>query len=253
MYTQCPQCDTVFMLTSEQLAARGGLVRCGRCNAVFRADYYLREHPHSPPPASMPEEEPEVLEAFAVNESADTVTDAPIPTITTLSESDIGVRKRGRPWGWGLGSLVLLSLLLAQYAEAYRPEWLQHPRIQPLVHKLCEMVPCPVHTLQDPEKIELVEAEVLPHPKYDRALRVSASLVNRADFVQPFPLLEITLTDNRGQVVARRTFQPRQYLEQAATPAQGMQPRRSARILLDLTSPGNHAVGYEIRLVVSPS
>lgn len=40
MYTQCPECQTVFRLTEEQLALAGGKVRCGHCLGVFTA----REH-----------------------------------------------------------------------------------------------------------------------------------------------------------------------------------------------------------------
>jgi predicted Zn finger-like uncharacterized protein len=33
--TRCPQCGTTFRALEEQLAARAGLVRCGKCTAVF--------------------------------------------------------------------------------------------------------------------------------------------------------------------------------------------------------------------------
>lgn len=33
--TRCPQCGTAFRALDAQLAARGGLVRCGKCTAVF--------------------------------------------------------------------------------------------------------------------------------------------------------------------------------------------------------------------------
>lgn len=35
--TQCPHCMSVFQVTAEQLAAREGKVRCGRCFQVFQA------------------------------------------------------------------------------------------------------------------------------------------------------------------------------------------------------------------------
>jgi predicted Zn finger-like uncharacterized protein len=37
MLTTCPECRTTFRVTQEQLGARRGMVRCGRCNAVFNA------------------------------------------------------------------------------------------------------------------------------------------------------------------------------------------------------------------------
>jgi predicted Zn finger-like uncharacterized protein len=34
-YTRCPECRTVYRVTGEQLAQRGGRVRCGHCQVVF--------------------------------------------------------------------------------------------------------------------------------------------------------------------------------------------------------------------------
>lgn len=41
MNTTCPKCNTSFRVTSEQLAAREGKVRCGRCSHVFNGFMYL--------------------------------------------------------------------------------------------------------------------------------------------------------------------------------------------------------------------
>ncbi|MGB8856326.1 MAG: DUF3426 domain-containing protein [Burkholderiales bacterium] len=41
MNTTCPKCNTGFRVTSEQLAAREGKVRCGRCSHVFNGFMYL--------------------------------------------------------------------------------------------------------------------------------------------------------------------------------------------------------------------
>lgn len=37
MKTRCPDCQTVFRVTPEQLKARAGKVRCGHCQSVFNA------------------------------------------------------------------------------------------------------------------------------------------------------------------------------------------------------------------------
>ena len=37
MKTRCPQCQTVFRVTADQLKARAGKVRCGQCQNVFNA------------------------------------------------------------------------------------------------------------------------------------------------------------------------------------------------------------------------
>lgn len=50
--TRCPQCQTRFRLTSEQLAVRDGMVRCGACRHVFNG-------------RTQPEPNNQVIAAFA--------------------------------------------------------------------------------------------------------------------------------------------------------------------------------------------
>ncbi len=62
MLTTCPECHTCFRVTQAQLDQRRGLVRCGRCRAVFNAyDTLLPElvtpvqpAPPEPPPSAAP-------------------------------------------------------------------------------------------------------------------------------------------------------------------------------------------------------
>jgi predicted Zn finger-like uncharacterized protein len=54
MKTRCPDCKTIFRISSEQLKARAGQVRCGHCQAVFNALDNLLEEQQHPVPASMP-------------------------------------------------------------------------------------------------------------------------------------------------------------------------------------------------------
>jgi len=46
--TQCPTCNTRFKVTQEQLDAHHGMVRCGRCQAVFNAIAQLHEEQPNP-------------------------------------------------------------------------------------------------------------------------------------------------------------------------------------------------------------
>ena len=52
MKTRCPQCQTVFRVTPEQLKARAGKVRCGHCQTVFNALDSLLDTPAAPLPPS---------------------------------------------------------------------------------------------------------------------------------------------------------------------------------------------------------
>lgn len=60
MKTRCPDCQTVFRVTPEQLKARAGKVRCGHCQAVFNAlDSLLEDQaPTAPNPPAVAEDIP---------------------------------------------------------------------------------------------------------------------------------------------------------------------------------------------------
>ncbi len=63
MLTRCPQCETTFRVTPEQLKARQGRVRCGECQEVFNALDTLIDAaplaPLQPPTQPIAEEVPE--------------------------------------------------------------------------------------------------------------------------------------------------------------------------------------------------
>ena len=55
MQTRCPECQTVFRVTPEQLKARAGNVRCGQCQTAFNAlDSLLEALPTAPLDAPQP-------------------------------------------------------------------------------------------------------------------------------------------------------------------------------------------------------
>ena len=75
MKTRCPNCQTIFRVTPEQLKARAGKVRCGQCQHVFNAlDSLLdeavaarspapqRPSPIAPAPAPQPAQPTEVAD-----------------------------------------------------------------------------------------------------------------------------------------------------------------------------------------------
>jgi predicted Zn finger-like uncharacterized protein len=54
MRTRCPSCTTVFRVTSEQLRAKSGKVRCGFCQSVFNALDELYEEVEAVPAVPAP-------------------------------------------------------------------------------------------------------------------------------------------------------------------------------------------------------
>ena len=62
MRTRCPECATVFRVTSEQLRRKAGKVRCGHCQAVFNAfDHWQADSRDESPPVVTPLADESVL------------------------------------------------------------------------------------------------------------------------------------------------------------------------------------------------
>lgn len=272
MYTKCPECRTTFNINQEQLAARDGLVRCGKCTAVFRADRHLIEalpdnepapedvsdtadtparksaHPGRRRAATAPAASRRVKKS-QTDKADTTAPGADIPTVTDLGLLGKG-RSRTRPFFWALGCLLLLGLLAGQFTYYYRDELALNPTLHPLVAEFCRRLECEIRPPRDVRLIELTQTTIAPHPKYENALRIRATLVNRAPRGQPYPLMEVSLTDSAGQVVARRAFAPREYLGPARAASNSLlSPNVLVNTLLDVTAPNDSATGYEIRLL----
>jgi len=254
MYTRCPHCQTVFHVSPAQLEARGGMVRCGICANAFQADQNLFE--------TLPSDDDvatsariATTEEITRTEPIEPPTGASNETVTDdlplMNEFPLARRHRRVPTAlWWFGSLLLLALLTAQGAYFYAPQLARDVRLKPWLMLYCEKLGCDIRPPRGAPPIDLAQTAVAPHPRYENALRLSAVLVNRADTVQPYPLMEVALTDSEGKLLARRQFMPAQYLETPAT-SRGLTPNVAVRAQIDVTNVDGRAVGYEIRLVAA--
>jgi predicted Zn finger-like uncharacterized protein len=263
VYTRCPQCQTVFRITAAQLKARDGMVRCGRCQHVFGADQHMTPKPVKSAATSAPPiarkrtaskkvaTEPRDLGASTENVAPPFPAEIPVRDIAPPPLERLRpVRTRTIYWtaGWVLLTLLLAGQTLIFYGYDFAR---QMPRLQPIIVTLCAPFPCRKLPPIDMRHMDLVETQVAPHPRYDKALRIKATLVNRADIVQPYPLLEISLIDSQGQLVARRAYRPREYLSKPEAIQRGLPPQVAVSVQLDITSPGAQASGYEVLLLPS--
>ena len=259
MYTQCPACLTTFKVTPAQLKVSRGMVRCGICSAVFHDEQRLLEVPAketaetTAAPAAPKKNKrgrghknKNALKHSTRHTTSDEALHADIPIITERR----AVARERSAWKtvlWSLGNLSLALLLGGQFIFFYHDELGRIPAWRPVMARFCEHAGCELLPLQDVGQIELLQTSIAPHPQYENALRIRTTLVNRASFAQTYPLIEVSLTNNAGNVIARRNFSSAQYLE---TPATGLlTPNVVAISVIDVTNPDNKAVGYEIRPV----
>jgi len=262
MQTRCPQCETVFRVSIAQLQARDGLVRCGRCLKVFQAtDFAVQDAGESIVLESQPPSKKDSIvkpvaqtEMLTVRSNStafnpdDSATDLP-----SLRELLWGKQhSRTRPLFWFIGNLLLLLLLIAQISHFYATELSRYPQFTPVIERYCVYTGCVVLPQQDIGLIELNRARVTPDPKYRNVLQLRASLINRATFSQGFPLIEISLTNGNGQVVARRAFSSEFYLTEENAAEKTMPINVRFPVRLDFINPENSASGFEVRLAAPP-
>lgn len=148
--------------------------------------------------------------------------------------------------GWGLGILLLSATLGLQYLYYQRADLAQSASWRPLLEQMCTITGCELPLRRDLQQIQLVDHMMQNHPRYQGSLLITATLANRADFIQPFPIVEVLMTDLNQQVVARRRFRPEQYLVGERAQRQFV-PNTEVPLMLEVVDPGESAVGFEFR------
>ena len=146
---------------------------------------------------------------------------------------------------WNIGVAVLLTIFIVQYSYSMRDDLARYPELRPLVQKMCALAKCEMPMQQDVDLIKLTHRDITVHPRVKGALLINAVFVNNATFIQPFPLMQITLSDITGRVIAKRRFQPAEYLDADINIRRGMTPNNPVQIVLEIADPGKDAVNFE--------
>lgn len=254
MYTQCLECLTIYRIPVDALTRAHGRARCGVCRAEFDVLATLVDHLPGEPVGRLERHQPGPLpildvpamrpkdgqhDLFAPEDDEDV---APAPTFVHAPAP--------KPRGSRVlryANLLLFVGLLSQAVYASRGWWMTEPRIRPWLDAVCLRLDCRLPPRADLGQIALVSRDVRPHPSQRGALIISATMLNRAAFTQPYPLVEITLSDLDEKLVAMRRVAPQDYLVDARALARGLAPNATATIDLEVQDPGRNAVAFEFK------
>jgi predicted Zn finger-like uncharacterized protein len=256
MYTQCPECLTVYALDTATLAQGHGSVRCPHCTMVFDALPSLSDtlppEPFMNLPVQPPAPEPPQLVQPVFRPPPDYVADSdvaevPAPVSPALPAFVRRRRARARSHNgrWIGGCAVLALLLAAQLAWAKRAELADNPPTRPLLARVCAALRCALPPKQDLSKLTLLSRDIRPHPSVPGALIISATIRNDADFTQPYPLIRIALSDLDENEIAMRRFRPSEYVSDPKTRAAGLAPGATIAVAFEVEDPGKNAVAFE--------
>ena len=155
--------------------------------------------------------------------------------------------RRGATVAWGFGVLLLAIALVAQLTHHYRQDLARDTNLGPVVRDLYARLGRPLAPQWDLAAFELRQwGAGDAAPAGEGAMTVRASLRNGAAFAQPLPLLRLELEDRFGDTVARRDFEPAEYLDDAAQASRLLAPGAQAGAALDVVAAGPDAVGYRL-------
>jgi hypothetical protein len=148
-------------------------------------------------------------------------------------------------WPWVAGVAALALLLLLQVVHAERNDLVRSPGLGPLVAGAYSLFGLDVMAPTDLAAYELRQWGAASDPNASNRLMLRASIVNRAAYAQPYPLLRLTLQDRFGGTLGMRDVGPADYLPGAGTEGL-LEPGGRADALIRIVDPGTEAVGFEL-------
>jgi predicted Zn finger-like uncharacterized protein len=280
MHSQCPNCDTVYRITAEQLKLARGKVRCGQCQIVFDALEKLQQLPEpaaavvptEPAPPAEPGFENEFDTASEIDLDSDlnfkpesTTTDAPavaadcgpiyatsdvLEPLHLVGEDEARDIVKTPVWGkrfWTAMAVIATLLLPVQWHIMHHGTSLDFAPVRAAAALFCNAVPCPSRQDQLAD-VSVAQREVRRHPNYSNALLMSITLLNEGQLPIPAPIVGVRFTDSNGRLVAYRYFGPTDYLPEESPAEKLIQPQLPLLLVLEVLDPGPNAVSYEFTL-----
>jgi len=242
--TQCPECHTAFKVSSEHLAVANGWVRCGRCGGVFEALLHLESEDAQEAQAPIGHAQNAAV-ANVANSATQSPTQPAASDIDAFHDSLLSFVPGGlrssksrasdanhqandhayanaaatdsktseqvdtQPvWLWVLAAVLTLTGLLQLVLWNRHVLVAQEPALQGLIEGLCAPIGCEWHWPQTLEAVQIENSSFTENA--DGTYRLQLRLKNTQHHAVAMPLLELTLTDERDEVVLRRVFQPQE-------------------------------------------
>jgi len=279
LLTKCPHCHTLFRIQQEHLAAAGGEVRCGVCYKIFDAEnegLSYSQGEGSPADQTFAESrnkhsehdndeaiidtspDPDPQQALAEadinqpsSEEAPSADDIEQFNISSSSISDIiasnNTAHNKRPMlKWAGLSLLAGVALFAQWLffnfekNAHQPQW------HSVYTTACDTLGCELPQYNNVTTIKTERLAIKTHPEYNNVLIVDMIISNSSSNAQPMPLLDMTFFSINGQPLAKRLFQPREYLGKRFQQLSSMPSKTPVHLSFAILDPGNKAVNYSV-------
>ena len=163
--------------------------------------------------------------------------------------SEAPARRRSPPWLWTSLALLALLALPTQYLLYNFDALARDQHSRPVLENICLLVRCELPARVDISRIRSTNLLVRPHPEFPNALAIDVILYNRADFAQPFPVLEMQFADASGRQLASRRFRPEEYLSGELAGVSLMPSQTPIHVGLNMLDPGEQARSYRLEFL----
>lgn len=140
----------------------------------------------------------------------------------------------------GFVFIALLTAFFLQLIAMFKLDLLP-----PLARTTCQWITCKEKPTSDLSKIEILNRNIFTHPHKNNAFIVTLTIINRATFSQPYPVIQLRLHDLSGTVVATRQFSDQDYLDTRAQTDKLMPPETPYAIQFEITDSGEEIAGYD--------
>ncbi|MFK8079966.1 MAG: zinc-ribbon and DUF3426 domain-containing protein [Granulosicoccus sp.] len=129
---------------------------------------------------------------------------APVSTETSVKSSSWIVRS--------LLATLIIVMVAGLYVYRSRDSLLQNPELRPWIAKTCSWMGCELAPLVDLAALKQLKRTVFAHPTNENELVIDLAFINEAEFDQPYPVLQIRLTNRNGALVVQNNVTPAEYL-----------------------------------------
>ena len=213
----CPYCQSRFKVAEDQITQHQGLVCCGHCFTLFKAQGHTQ------------------ASAENTKRSSDNLNKT---TTKSVCKNSLAV-------------FMLLLLLSAVLQTVYflRAEisW-RFPSSQVYLKLACKKIGCDIALAKQINLLLLDDTDLLEDEQRLGLMYLSSSIVNQAEFSQAYPTIELTLTDIEDRAKYTRQFSPHEYLDNEADAKLGLAAGQSLKLTLPLANPDQSIAGYRVRL-----
>jgi len=275
LITTCSHCQARFRVTPQQLNARQGQVRCGRCSQVLNGFQVLERFPDDDTGGRLIAEyegrriaEDAPAEPLAPGATVDlplfdeepaAAAPEPAPAAIPSATPPRRMRRLGpdftleveppppAPRAWRFAAAFLALVFLLELAYVYRgPIAQRYPALRPAMESVCTRIACSVPWSREEALIKLEDSELLEVPGKPNEIALGARIRNLAAVAQEYPHLELSLTDLTGQAALRRVLRPTDYLGRPLAHGEVMAPGGEIALQLRLETPRLKATGYAL-------